>query len=100
MTRRHIAMVSIPAPGHVNPSLAIIARLVAAGHRVTYANDESMREVIEATGAEFAPYVSTLPSLVPSPAGADPEKSVDGDLNDQRSEKGRGGKECGRTVRT
>ncbi|GAA3167483.1 hypothetical protein GCM10020255_053920 [Rhodococcus baikonurensis] len=66
MTRRHIAMVSIPAPGHVNPSLAIIARLVAAGHRVTYANDESMREVIEATGAEFAPYVSTLPSLVPS----------------------------------
>ncbi len=67
MTRRHIAMVSIPAPGHVNPSLAIIARLVAAGHRVTYANDESMREIIEATGAEFAPYVSTLPSLVPSP---------------------------------
>src|SRR3546814_1312239 len=83
MTRRHIAMVSIPAPGHVNPSLAIIARLVAAGHRVTYANDESMREVIEATGAEFAPYVSTLPSLVPSPDGAEPEKSWDGDLIDQ-----------------
>lgn len=50
MTRRHIAMVSIPAPGHVNPSLAIIARLVAAGHRVTYANDESMREIIERPG--------------------------------------------------
>ncbi len=83
MTRRHIAMVSIPAPGHVNPSLAIIARLVAAGHRVTYANDESMREVIEATGAVFAPYVSTLPSLVPSPDGAEPEKSWDGDLIDQ-----------------
>ena len=83
MTRRHIAMVSIPAPGHVNPSLAIIARLVAAGHRVTYANDESMREIIEATGAEFAPYVSTLPSLVPSPDGAEPEKSWDGDLIDQ-----------------
>ena len=83
MTRRHIAMVSIPAPGHVNPSLAIIARLVAAGHRVTYANDESMREIIEATGAEFAPYVSMLPSLVPSPDGAEPEKSWDGDLIDQ-----------------
>lgn len=37
----HIAMVSIPAHGHVNPSLELIRQLVARGHRVTYANDPS-----------------------------------------------------------
>lgn len=57
----HIGMVSIPAPGHVNPSLEIIRRLVERGHRVTYVNDESFRQVIEATGARLAPYGSVLP---------------------------------------
>lgn len=54
-------MVSIPAPGHVNPSLEVIRELVARGHRVTYANDPSMGDVIAATGAELKPYRSTLP---------------------------------------
>jgi UDP:flavonoid glycosyltransferase YjiC (YdhE family) len=63
MDRRHIAMVSIPAPGHVNPGLEVIRELVARGNRVSYANDPSFREVIEATGAEFVPYRSTLPQL-------------------------------------
>ena len=63
MSRRHIAMVSIPAPGHVNPSLEVIRGLVDRGYRVTYADDPAMREVIESTGAEFRPYVSTLPQV-------------------------------------
>jgi MGT family glycosyltransferase len=57
----HIAMVSIPAHGHVNPSIEVIRELVSRGHRVTYANDASFGEVIRAAGAELKPYVSTLP---------------------------------------
>ncbi|WP_218825535.1 macrolide family glycosyltransferase [Streptosporangium subroseum] len=55
-------MVSIPAHGHVNPSLDIVRALVARGHRVTYANALSFADVIERTGAELKPYESTLPT--------------------------------------
>ncbi|MER6301516.1 macrolide family glycosyltransferase [Kitasatospora sp. NPDC001539] len=71
MTRSHpahILMVSIPAHGHVNPSLAVIAELVARGHRVSYVNAPRFREVVESTGAGFVPYPSTLP-LTDDPAG-------------------------------
>ncbi|MBU2666023.1 glycosyl transferase [Actinoplanes bogorensis] len=57
----HIAMVSIPAHGHVNPSLEIIRTLVARGHRVTYANTTAFAEVISRAGAELRPYESSLP---------------------------------------
>lgn len=56
----HIAVVSIPAPGHVNPSLDVVAELVRRGHRVTYAQDPSFAEVVASTGAELQPYASTL----------------------------------------
>lgn len=64
----HVAMVSIPYPGHVNPSLELVRELVARGHRVTYVNEVSdahangarIRASIEATGAEPRPYASTL----------------------------------------
>ncbi|GLW30633.1 macrolide family glycosyltransferase [Actinoplanes regularis] len=58
----HIAMVSIPAHGHVNPSLEIVRTLAARGHRVTYANAVSFAGTIRETGAELKPYESTLPS--------------------------------------
>jgi MGT family glycosyltransferase len=61
MPRAHIAMVSIPAHGHVHPSLEVIRELVARGHRVTYANDAAFAGVIQETGAELVPYTSTLP---------------------------------------
>ncbi|GLW72460.1 macrolide-inactivating glycosyltransferase [Kitasatospora phosalacinea] len=62
MTRRaHIAMVGIPAVSHVRPSLEVIRELVARGHRVTYANDPAVAELIAPTGAELVPYPSTLP---------------------------------------
>ncbi|MFE7560718.1 macrolide family glycosyltransferase [Kitasatospora sp. NPDC057500] len=57
----HIAMVSIPAHGHVNPSLALIAELVARGHRVSYVNDPSFAETVAATGATLVPYPTALP---------------------------------------
>nr|WP_221381436.1 macrolide family glycosyltransferase [Actinoplanes polyasparticus] len=57
----HIAIVSIPFHGHVNPSAEVVRELVRRGHRVTYANDPSFAEAVTATGAELKPYASTLP---------------------------------------
>ncbi|WP_031073511.1 macrolide family glycosyltransferase [Streptomyces sp. NRRL WC-3742] len=69
----HVLMVSVPAHGHVNPSLAVIAELVARGHRVSYVNDPSFRELVESTGAEFVPYGTKLPFAEdPSAWPADP----------------------------
>ena len=56
----HIAMVSIPEPGHVHPSLEVIRELVRRGHRVTYANDPSYAGIVRDAGAELKPYRSTL----------------------------------------
>lgn len=58
----HIAMFSIAASGHVNPSLEVVRELVARGHRVTYAIPESFAELIAGTGAEPVIYDSTLPT--------------------------------------
>lgn len=54
-------MVGVPAVSHVLPSLEIIRELVARGHRVTYANDAPVADLITATGAELVPVMSTLP---------------------------------------
>ncbi|WP_260615138.1 macrolide family glycosyltransferase [Microbispora sp. KK1-11] len=59
--RAHIAMVGVPAVSHVLPGLAIIRELVARGHRVTYANDPAVADLIAATGAELVPCTSRLP---------------------------------------
>ncbi|MCP9205785.1 macrolide-inactivating glycosyltransferase [Streptomyces sp. NEAU-Y11] len=58
----HIAMFSIAAHGHVNPSLEVIRELVARGHRVTYAIPESFAAKVAETGAEPRIYTSTLPT--------------------------------------
>jgi MGT family glycosyltransferase len=59
--RSHIAMFSIAAHGHVNPSLEVIRELVARGHRVTYAIPPLFAEKVAQTGAEVKPWNSTLP---------------------------------------
>ncbi|MFI5719138.1 macrolide family glycosyltransferase [Nocardia sp. NPDC051750] len=58
----HIAMAGVPAVSHILPSLEIIRELVARGHRVTYANDPAVADLITATGAELVPCDSTLPT--------------------------------------
>lgn len=58
----HIAMFSIAAHGHVNPSLDVIRELVARGHRVTYAIPPSFADVIASTGAEPKLWNSVLPT--------------------------------------
>jgi len=67
-SRAHIAMFSIAAHGHVNPSLEVIRELVARGHRVTYAIPPALAEKVAETGAEPKPWNSTLPG-----PDADPE---------------------------
>jgi MGT family glycosyltransferase len=59
--RAHIAMVGVPIVSHVLPSLALISELVARGHRVTYANDPVVADLVESAGAELVPCTSTLP---------------------------------------
>ena len=54
-------MVGIPIVSHVLPSRAIIRELVARGHRVTYANDPFVADLITAAGAELVPCTSRLP---------------------------------------
>ncbi|PZH16762.1 glycosyl transferase [Streptomyces sp. NTH33] len=61
-TGSHIAMFSIAAHGHVNPSLEVIRELVARGHRVTYAIPPVFADKVAETGAEVKPWHSTLPS--------------------------------------
>ncbi|MEU4833798.1 macrolide family glycosyltransferase [Streptosporangium sp. NPDC023615] len=75
MTRRraHIAMVSIPAPGHVNPSIEVIRELAARGHRVTYANDPSYAGIVAEAGAEPVLYDSLLPKV---DSGTWPEDAI------------------------
>ncbi|MCX5417427.1 macrolide-inactivating glycosyltransferase [Streptomyces sp. NBC_00059] len=60
--RAHIAMFSIAAHGHVNPSLEVIRELVDRGHRVSYAIPASFAEKVAATGAEPVIYTSVLPT--------------------------------------
>ncbi|MEV4448444.1 macrolide-inactivating glycosyltransferase [Streptomyces mirabilis] len=64
MTTRpaHIAMFSIAAHGHVNPSIEVIRELVARGHRVTYAIPPAFAEKVAETGAEPRLWHSTLPT--------------------------------------
>ncbi|MEU3725222.1 macrolide-inactivating glycosyltransferase [Streptomyces sp. NPDC031705] len=58
----HIAMFSIAAPGHVNPSIEVIRELVARGHRVSYAIPASFAETVAETGATPVVWKSTLPT--------------------------------------
>lgn len=47
---------NVPAHGHVNPSLPLVAELVKRGHQITYFDSEAYRAKIEAVGAVFQPY--------------------------------------------
>lgn len=64
----HIAMFSIAAHGHVNPSIEVIRELVRRGHRVTYAIPPVFAEKVAGTGAEPRTWHSVLPSPDDDPA--------------------------------
>ena len=54
-----------PAYGHVNPTLAIAQELVRRGEQVVYYLTEEYQATIEATGATFHPYQSTMNNRQP-----------------------------------
>ncbi len=56
----HLAIVSLGAFGHINPTLSLTTELVNAGHRVTYFTTEDFRKVIDPTGAKFVPMKSWM----------------------------------------
>ena len=49
----HFAFVCLPAAGHVNPTLPVVAELVGRGHRVTYATSANYAEAVKSAGAAF-----------------------------------------------
>jgi MGT family glycosyltransferase len=57
----HIAMVAPPAHGHVNPSLPVVAELVARGHRVSYAVPAPFADTVAGTGAAPVVHATVLP---------------------------------------
>lgn len=48
-----IVFFCIPAHGHTNPTLGVVAELVKRGHEVVYYSYNQFREKIESLGAEF-----------------------------------------------
>jgi UDP:flavonoid glycosyltransferase YjiC (YdhE family) len=71
----HIAVFNIPALGHVNPTLALVAELTRRGHRVSYTSIEARTAVVESVGARLVPYLSSRPAdtqlLPPAPGRAE-----------------------------
>ncbi len=55
---------NIPAHGHTNPTLPIVAELVKRGERIIYYSTEEFRATIEYTGASFRCYRDTIPNNV------------------------------------
>lgn len=51
-----LAFFNLPAYGHVNATLPVVAELVRQGESVVYYNSEEFRNAIERTGAEFRSY--------------------------------------------
>ena len=65
----HLAFFNIPASGHVNPTLPVVAELVRRGVRVTYFCTEAYRTKIEATGATYRAYHGADDTLAPAGEG-------------------------------
>ncbi|WP_285509014.1 macrolide family glycosyltransferase [Actinokineospora sp. NBRC 105648] len=53
---------AVPAHGHVNPSLSLVAELVRRGHRVSFAINDEFAGLVSSAGAEVVRYTSTFPS--------------------------------------
>lgn len=58
---KKIMFFCIPAYGHHNPTLPVVAELVRCGNAVRYYSFEEFREKVTATGAEFFPCDAFLP---------------------------------------
>lgn len=70
----HIAVVSLGAFGHINPTLSLVTELVKRGVRVTYFTTKNFRKIIEPTGARFIPVSSWM--AYNDKKGGDKDQSV------------------------
>jgi MGT family glycosyltransferase len=61
----HFAFICLPAAGHVNPTLPVVAELVRRGHRVTYATSVKYAAAVESSGAVFFESGEDLASQFP-----------------------------------
>ncbi|MEV4645795.1 macrolide family glycosyltransferase [Saccharopolyspora sp. NPDC049357] len=61
--KKHFLFTSVPAFGHVNPTLALVTELLDRGHRVTYAVGADAIEPVRATGAEVIELPTKIPEL-------------------------------------
>jgi MGT family glycosyltransferase len=62
MKGNHIAFISSPFFGYINPALCIVATLVRRGYRVTYAVSDRFASIVSDVGAEFISY-RPLPNI-------------------------------------
>ena len=56
MTKSHVAFLSVPAYGHMYPTLSVAQELTRRGHRTTYATNESFAEDVRRSGAALLAY--------------------------------------------
>lgn len=62
---RHLAVVSLPAHGHVNPVLPVVAELASRGWRISVATGERFRPEVEKAGATLVPTAAQAPTAPP-----------------------------------
>jgi MGT family glycosyltransferase len=69
---------NVPAHGHVNPSLPLVAELARRGHRITYFVSPEYRAVVEAAGAVFHPYAAVHDDYFDGPGldGTRPQRAA------------------------
>jgi MGT family glycosyltransferase len=70
MTAMHVLFVTVPAQGHLRPTLPLARELHARGHRVTYAAHDKFRADVEAAGAALLPIPVALPPRSATPSAA------------------------------
>ncbi len=63
----HVTFVLLPLPGHVNPTLAVIAELCRRGARVSVLASSQMAPRLEAAGAEVVACDEVLPREIADP---------------------------------
>ncbi|RKT85376.1 glycosyltransferase, MGT family [Saccharopolyspora antimicrobica] len=76
----HIGFFTIPAHGHINPTLALVAELVNRGHHVSYAVTDPLADLVAEAGATPVRYTSTLPGSPTATRQEWPEEEVEARL--------------------
>ena len=62
---RHLAFVSLPAHGHVTPTLPVVAELARRGWRISYATGEQFGPEVEKAGATLVRTATPAPAAPP-----------------------------------